>query len=281
MFLYGKEIVPGKKSIGNLLLTALWPVGSTMYVWGGGWNEADDGAGVEARRIGISPCWKVFADRQTKDYDFEKTRYQIHDGLDCSGYVGWVLYNIFEKENCRAGYVMPSTYMAWEFAGAGWGKYTPADQVKDWKAGDIMSMKGHVWIALGMCSDGSVLLLHASPPGVILCGTALEGAWTQEDGVKGDGMERDGAKGLKTSQAIELAKAYMKKYYPNWYERFPECGRDTSYLKNSNQMRWSQEVLADPEDLRNKTGEEVLAWMFGEKRIADCGEFFYSNTRKV
>ncbi len=255
MFLYGKEIVAGKKSIGNLLLTALWPVGSTMYVWGGGWNEADDGAGVEARRIGVSPRWKVFADRQTKDYDFEKTRYQIHDGLDCSGYVGWVLYNVFEKENCRAGYVMPSTYMAWEFAGAGWGKYTPAHLVKDWKAGDIMSMKGHVWIALGMCSDGSVLLLHASPPGVILCGTA--------------------------ARAIELAKAYMKKYYPNWYERFPECGRDNSYLKNSNQMRWSQEVLADSEGLRNKTGEEVLAWMFGEKRIADCGEFFYSNIRKV
>jgi hypothetical protein len=30
-----------RKNIGNLLLTALEPVGSTMYIWGGGWDDAE------------------------------------------------------------------------------------------------------------------------------------------------------------------------------------------------------------------------------------------------
>ena len=245
MNLYGKEIAAGKKSIGNLLLTALWPVGSTMYVWGGGWNEADDGAGTEAVSIGVSHRWIEFADHQDKDYDFEKTRYQIHDGLDCSGYIGWLLYNVFETESGNAGYVMPSARMAEDFANRGWGTYTPAEQVKDWKTGDIMSMQGHVWMAVGMCEDGSVLLLHASPPGVILCGTEAE----QE----------------KKSQAIQLAETYMQKYYPNWSERFPRYSRPMTYLKKSGQMRWNKETLSDAEGLRGMNAAAVLAWLFGEK----------------
>lgn len=44
----------------TLLLTALEPVGSTMYVWGGGWNKADTGAGIEAVSIGVTSKWKAF-----------------------------------------------------------------------------------------------------------------------------------------------------------------------------------------------------------------------------
>jgi len=238
-----RKPVAGKQSIANLLLTALQPVGNTMYVWGGGWNEEDDGAGYETRRIGVSPRWKQFAEEQGADYDFKNTRYQIHDGLDCSGYVGWVIYNVFEDCSGRAGYVMPASYMAWEFAGMGWGQYTPAEQVKDWKAGDIMSAKGHVWISMGMCEDGSVLLLHASPPGVILCGTA-------QTGIK--------------SIAVLLAEQYMSKYYPGWYERYPECGRDIAYLKKSARMRWNRATLSDNENLTLKSASEVMAWLFEE-----------------
>lgn len=245
MNLYGREIVAGKKSIGNLLLTALWPLGNTMYVWGGGWNEADDGAGIEAVSIGVSPRWKTFADQQSKNYDFEKTRYQIHDGLDCSGYIGWLIYNVFETESGKTGYVMPSTCMAEEFANRGWGEFTPAEQVEDWKPGDIMSMQKHVWMVLGMCEDGSVLLLHASPPGVILCGT--------ETGAE------------EKSQAVQVAESYMQKYYPDWYVRFPICSRPVSYLEKSAQMRWYEEVLSDSEALRKMDAPKILAWLFGEK----------------
>ena len=274
------ERVKQKRTIANLLLTALQPVGNTMYVWGGGWNEEDDGAGYEARKIGVSPRWKEFAAKQGADYDFKKTRYQIHDGLDCSGYVGWVIYNVFEDASGRAGYVMPASHMAWEFAGMGWGRYTPAEQVRDWKAGDIMSARGHVWIVLGMCEDGSVVLLHSSPPGVTLCGTA----GLPEAGQLGAGQleaernmrcrQRSGhsavvgegrpARPGEKSMAELLAEKYMRKYYPEWYERFPECSKDVSYLKKSAQMRWNRATLCDKEGLTEKNAEEILAWLFEE-----------------
>ena len=79
---------PGKRTLYNLLLTAIEPLGHTMYVWGGGWNEEDTAAGEEARSIGESPRWKEFFEMQDSTYNYENTRYQIHDGLDCSGYVG-------------------------------------------------------------------------------------------------------------------------------------------------------------------------------------------------
>ena len=153
---------------------------------------------------------------------------------------------------------MPAAYMAWEFAGMGWGRYTPAEYVTDWKAGDIMSAKGHVWMSLGMCEDGSVLLLHASPPGVSLCGTA-EMPRLHTTGLSG-------VKDKSGSQAELLAEQYMRKYYPKWYERYPNCSRDVAYLKKSSQMRWNRGTLSDVEKLTEKTASEVLAWLFDEKK---------------
>lgn len=55
---------------------------------------------------------------------------------DCSGYIGWLIYNIFpEKED---GYVMKATKMAQTFSTYGWGSYTPCSNVVDWKRGDIL-----------------------------------------------------------------------------------------------------------------------------------------------
>lgn len=236
------EMRPGKQTLLNFLLTAKVPLGHTMYVWGGGWNEEDTAAGEEARSIGASPRWREFADMQGSSYNYQNTRYQIHDGLDCSGYVGWVVYNVFESIDGNPGYVEKATGMAESFSSRGWGSYIPASGVTDWKPGDIMSMKGHVWISLGMCGDGSVVLLHASPPGVILSGTRL----------------RNGRK----SQAVELAEYYMKTYYPDWYERYPDCAKESSYLIRSGQMRWNREALADEEGIGEMSAEEVLELLF-------------------
>ena len=241
-----REPVAGTRTLANLVLTAKQPLGSTMYIWGGGWNEEDTAAGEEARSIGVSSRWAEFAKEQDGTYNYNNTKYQIHDGLDCSGYVGWVIYNVFETEDGKEGYVMSSTAMAKNFAERGWGEYTDAGQVSDWQAGDIMSMKGHVWMTLGMCEDGSVVLMHASPPGVILCGTALS----------------DGSR----SQAISLAEQYMSTYYPEWYGKFPNCSRSNSYLTRSSSMRWSRDVLADEEGLADKSAGEVLEWLFGESQ---------------
>lgn len=234
-----------QKTIGNLLLTALGPVGNTMYVWGGGWNEADTGAGIEAVTIGVSPAWAEFAKKQDASYDYQTTRYQIHNGLDCSGYVGWCIYNIMETENGKDGYVMKATDMAYNFSQRGWGSYVKAGAVTKWNAGDIMSSNGHVWIVVGACEDGSVVLLHSSPPGVRIAGTLLT------DGTK--------------SEAISLAEKYMSTYYPNWYKKYPECKAEAYYLTSSASMSWNRETLLDEEGLTEMSAEEVLEWMFSNR----------------
>lgn len=226
----------------DFLKIAVAPVGNTMYVWGGGWNEADTGAGEEAVTLGVSPNWAEFAEKQTADYDFDKTRYQIHDGLDCSGYVGWAVYNAMETENGQEGYVYPSTKMAQEFANRGLGVYIPSEEITQWLPGDIMSMKGHVWIVVGMCDDGSVLFLHASPPGVMFSGTLLA-----------DGSD---------SQATQLAQEIMSKHYPKWHSRYPDYARPYAYLTASSAMRWQETVLPDPEGITQMPAHEVINLLF-------------------
>ena len=231
-----------QKSILDFLKVAIQPVGKTMYVWGGGWNEADTAAGIEAVTLGVSPRWEEFASQQNASYDFNTTRYQIHDGLDCSGYVGWAMYNILETENGKDGYVFPSTEMAWGYADRGFGEYIWVGAMKEWQAGDIMSMDGHVWISVGMCDDGSVLLLHASPPGVIFSGTKLE----------------DGSK----SEAVALAERVMSTYYPEWYAKYPDCSRPYSYLTSSSAMRWNRETLRDDEGLTEMKVDEIIEMLY-------------------
>ena len=86
---YGKfsaiaETTVAKEStstIKNLLTTALTPVGSTMYIWGGGWNKADTGAGKDGLRIGLNPNWRNFCKKQKASYNYRKHRFQFGNGL--------------------------------------------------------------------------------------------------------------------------------------------------------------------------------------------------------
>lgn len=248
-----KDAYPVKGSSGirqstlkKLLLTGLEPVGTTVYVWGGGWNEADTAAGDEAKTIGVSERWKQFFLKQNKNYNYRNTRYQIHDGLDCSGYIGWCIYNIRNVTSGKSGFVMLADKMAKNFADRGWGTYRFASQVKDYQAGDIMSSASHVYMVVGQCSDTSVVLLHSSPPGVQLCGTCTKS-------------------GKKDSEAVRLATAYMKKYYPLWYAKFPNCSRGSSYLTDYAQMRWDvsgKSIMTDPDGYRNMTAEQILKDLF-------------------
>lgn len=245
-----KTTAKPKSTIKKFLQIAMQPVGSTMYIWGGGWNKADTGAGKEACTIGVSPRWKTFFKKQKKNYDYRKTRYQISNGLDCSGYVGWCVYNAMNTSSGKEGYVMKAEQMAKNFAGRGWGTYVSRSRVKNYKAGDIMSSScsdcGHVWIVVGECRDGSVVLVHSSPPGVQLAGTPTPS-------------------GKKNSQAVKLATRYMKKYYPQWYKKYPNCSKGISYLKHYAQMRWDvsgTSVLTDPDGYRNMTADQILKNLF-------------------
>lgn len=233
----------------KLLQTGLMPVGRTMYIWGGGWNKEDTGAGAVARTIGISPRWEQFFKEQTASYNYQNTRYQIEDGLDCSGYIGWCIYNVLNKKSGKEGYVMPAQKMAREFANRGWGMYRPKSSVRDYQAGDIMSSGGHVWMAVGQCDDGSAVILHASPPGVQLAGTPARN-------------------GRADSQAVALAQRYMKTYFPRWYEKYPNCAKDGNYLTQYAQMRWDitgRAVMTDPENYKEKSADEILADLFAQR----------------
>lgn len=225
-------------SMERLLRTSILPVGQTMYIWGGGWNQADAGANASAVTIGVSKRWIQYAGEQTAEYDYTKTRYQSDDGLDCSGYIGWLIYNVFHTKNGQKGYVMGASDMAQNFADRGWGYLTEGA----YQPGDICSMEGHVWMSLGSCPDGSVLLVHASPPGVRICGT-----------YRFDGSE---------SQAVALARRVMKEYYPDWYERYPECGVGYFYLTDSVKLRWYVDEQSDAMHLQKKDAGEVIRFLY-------------------
>ncbi|MCD8021698.1 MAG: hypothetical protein LUF30_01475 [Lachnospiraceae bacterium] len=217
-----------------------------MYIWGGGWNEEDTGAGTEARTVGVSPQWRIFFSQQTSSYDYRTTRYQIANGLDCSGYIGWCIYNILNTTDGNEGYVMKASLMASNFASRGWGTYKSSSQVSDYKAGDIMSSSGHVWMVIGQCSDGSIVLVHSSPPGVRICGTPS-------------------SSGSTSSEAIQLATYYMKTYYPEWYSKYPSCQVSSSYLSGYAQMRWDtsgKSIMTDPDGYQSMSASQILADLF-------------------
>lgn len=224
----------------KLLQTALLPVGNTMYIWGGGWNEEDTGAGPGATTMGLRPEWAAFAAQQSENYDYKNHRYEILNGLDCSGYAGWVIYNLFEQKAGKEGYVYKSTDMAAEYSNLGWGELL--ENPDSFLPGDIVSIKGHVWISLGMCADGSTLLVHASPPGVSICGTALT----------------DGRK----SQAVALAEQYMEAHYPQWQAKYPDREVGTSYTQNTTVMRWFENTLPDAAEYQAMSAEEILQTLF-------------------
>lgn len=241
----------GVSTVKNFLQTAISPVGTTMYVWGGGWNKADTAAGREAKKTGLSSNWRTFARNKTESYDYNNYRYRIHDGLDCSGYVGWCVYNVVHTSNNQTGYVYSASKQAKKFADMGFGNYHSSDKISNYKAGDIMSSTcsccGHVWIVVGECEDGSVVLVHASPPGVQLSGTPTPA-------------------GKKNSEAYRLAKRYMKKYYKSWYKRYPEVSKGSAYLSHYGQMRWKTTgediILSDPDGYQNMSAKEVLKDLF-------------------
>lgn len=240
-----------KSTIRNLLKTALGPVGTTLYVWGGGWNTDPNGqaSGIDAVTIGVPARWKEFFYSYGAGYDYRQTRYQTRDGLDCSGYVGWVLYNTFNTKSGNDGYVMLAQNMASTYASWGWGSYALAGSFSDFQAGDIMSLSsGHVYITVGQCSDGSVVLLHASPPGVMITGTSTPS-------------------GSQLSQANALASKYMKKYFPDYYNRYSgKLSRGTSYLNSYSRMRWylsGKCVMTDPDGFTGKSAEKILKKLLG------------------
>ena len=113
-----RAAVPGRRTVLNLLRTAMQPMGTTLYIYGGGWNEQDTGADVAARAPLPSPAWRAFFLSQNAAYDYRRfldPRFR-RCGLDCSGYLGWTLCATLHSKPQNEGYVCPSTEMAGRLA---------------------------------------------------------------------------------------------------------------------------------------------------------------------
>ncbi len=187
------------------------PVGSTMYVWGGGWNDEDTGAGQSAVTIGIDKRWESFFKKCGSDYDFKTCGAPRACGLDCSGFVGWSIYNAINTENNLEGFVFKSRIIGYKLADMGMGECI--ENFSERRKGDILFNDGHVWICMESFSDGSVEIIHSSPPGVMVNGAP------------------------RGSIAHEKADKYMRRFH-EWYKKYPVTFRNEDYLKNYKLFRF-------------------------------------------
>ena len=274
--------IPGEKTLKNFLTTALQPVGTTLYIYGGSWDWQDEGSSLQATTIGIPQSWIDFYQYQNADYTYRekdgnknpsssyypygKWNQYCYVGEDCSGYVGWVIYNTLNKENGKDGYVMGATKMAKTFAENGWGTWTQDVKIptnhdgSDFKVGDIFSMNGHVWISFGTCDDGSIVIAHSTPSNSI-------------NGQPGGGIQISAIGPSENCEAYQLAKMYMEKYYPDWCRRYKVVlKKSEDYIKfkkdsAAGKFSWNLEngILTDPDDYANKKPAEILKDIFQEK----------------
>ncbi|MBR4813055.1 MAG: hypothetical protein IKZ69_04040, partial [Lachnospiraceae bacterium] len=176
------------------------------------------------------------------------------------------------------GYVGSSTKMAGKLAARGWGDFSqelmqPQEYVEEpnmisskgempcLKPGDVVSIKGHVWISLGTCDDGSILIVHST------------NGHMSRTGQPGGGVAI-GAIGLSEDcEAFKLADEYMSKYYPEWYRRYPArlCSPGT-YMNIegdvAGRFTWDTTAaggLSDELRVQDMKPAEVLKLCFGEQ----------------
>ena len=267
--------VPGKLTLKNFLATAMEPVGTALYVYGGTWDWQDVNSSNQAMTIGLSQSWidffqsqdanytyKYNADHSESYYPHEQWNQYYYAGIDCSAFVGWSVYNVMNTENSTVadsnGYVMSATKQAKNFAQTqGWGTWEQKAPFKpeDFKTGDIFSMNGHVWICLGKCDDGSLVILHSTPSDSI-------------NGQGGGGVQINGVGDSENCQAVKLAEKYMSQYYPQWWERYHKVYKSfdsyTKYSgKDAGKFSWDlKNTLADPDGYANMSADEILADLF-------------------
>lgn len=273
----------GERTLKNFIATAFMPVGTTLYIYGGGWDWQDEGSSIQTRTIGVSSDWVKFfksqdenftykskdGDENNKDapnsyYPYGGYNEYYYAGIDCSGYVGWIIYNVMNTEDGLDGYVKPSTKMAKSLAENGWGKWVqtvekPSNhESSQFLPGDVFSISGHVWICLGTCDDGSILILHSTPG-------------FSRTGQPGGGPELSAIGEDVSCEAYQLADKYMSEYYPEWYERYPVMLKDYGQytaIEGENAGKFSWDLtgqnggISDPDNYINMTPAEILEDLF-------------------
>lgn len=284
------DFKPGLKTLKNFISTAFQPLGTTLYVFGGGWDYQDLGASNEGRTTGISKNWVKFFDDHNSEYTYRDDEHKANSyypfgeynqyyyaGLDCSGFVGWAIYNNLNSESLKNGFVTGASKIAKQMSDNKYGKWMHTVEgstykepnYKLWadelKVGDIISTQGHVMIHLGKCSDGSFVIMHSTPS-------------ISKKGQPGGGVQLSAVNVKepysKDCEAYRLCKNYMRKYFKKWSERyspkilspatvfdFPDDQPDTGLF------HWELEngQITDPDDYAAKSAKEILMDIFNEK----------------
>ena len=294
---------PGKRTLKNYLQTAMNPVGTALYVYGGSWDWQDVNSSNQALTIGLPQSWIDFFQQQDANYTYKNSADPAHSyyphnswnqyyyaGVDCSAYIGWTVYNVMHTESTTNdlsdGYVMSAVKMAKTFADKGWGEFTR--DIKSFKPGDIFSMSGHVWTVLGVCDDGSIVFLHSTPSD----SKAGQGGGGVQLSALNPNSDDD-----KNCEAYKLVTKYMTKYYPEWSDRYDAVLRSyisyatpatgTEYKETwSGNFSWNLDGtgLTDPDGYADMSAAEILADLFGDaetqpsqKGFNDVkpGDYFY------
>lgn len=247
-----RPAVPGKRTVLNLLRTAMQPMGTTLYVYGGGWNEQDTGAGREALSPVPSPAWQTFFLSQPSYYDYRRflAPQWRHAGLDCSGYLGWAICAALYRRSPENGCVFPSTEMAGRLAARGLG--TLIRSPTHFLPGDLFSMDGHVWLCVGACPDGSLVIAHSSP-------TPDRRGKGAGGGVQLTALPPEN--GPTACDALDLADRYMRRF-PLWCSRYNAITKPRSLYThlsiNPNAGLLRFQTLPDPENIRKKDAQSIL-----------------------
>ena len=294
---------PGKRTLKNYLQTAMNPVGTALYVYGGSWDWQDVNSSTQALTIGLPQSWIDFFQQQDANYTYKNSADPAHSyyphnswnqyyyaGVDCSAYIGWTVYNVMHTKSTTNdlsdGYVMSAVKMAKTFADKGWGTWTR--DIKSFKPGDIFSMSGHVWTVLGVCDDGSIVFLHSTPSD----SKAGQGGGGVQLSALNPNSDND-----KNCEAYKLVTKYMTKYYPEWstrydavlrsYDSYATPASSSEYSKTwSGNFSWNLDGtgLTDPDGYADMSAAEILADLFGDaetqpsqKGFNDVkpGDYFY------
>ena len=266
---------PGERTLKNFLKTGLSACGTTLYVYGGGWDWQDAGSSEQARTIGVPREWVEFFRMNDESYAYKDenpaTSYYpwkayneyYYAGADCSGFIGWNVYNVMNTASGGEGYVVSSARFAKNLAeNHGYGTLSRDNAPEHFMPGDIVSMSGHVWTCVGRASDGSLVILHSSVD-----------SDTNPGFLKGSGIQLSGLSTDKRDcKATQLAQHYMQTYYPEWAARYQAITKDleqyTDFEKKETLGRFSWHIspqgLTDPDGYRTMSAEEILKDLFGE-----------------
>ena len=282
------KYTPGLRTLKNFIATAFQPLGTTLYVFGAGWDFQDVGTGNEGMTIGISPNWVKFFDDHDVNYTYRDDEHKnesyypsegyneyYYAGLDCSGYVGWAIYNnLYDESLKEKGFVQSSKKIAYTLAnyynygtwmhtveGSSYANPNYTLLAQELKVGDILSSNGHVMICLGKCDDGSFIIMHSTPS-------------NSKAGQPGGGVQITAVnvkeEGSKDCEAYRLCEEYIK-YFKKWTERYEVVVYSPSKVFNfpdsvpeTGIFHWNLEngTITDPDNYSSKSAKEILNDLF-------------------